>query len=398
MRWAAPLLVMLALGACRAGTDVAPGSDGGAPPAPVALPRPQPRPRPAPPAVTAGREVAIPTGRVLLGTQPGLEGRNPRTEANLVPVEVPPFAIDLLPYPNDPASPARTDVTRAQAAQLCAARGERLCSEIEWERACKASTRQSFPGGTSFDAERCSLRPQSCASPLGVRSLGVVVGEWTASDATRGLALGGRTAVYRGAAAADPAAAHRCGARHSAPPDSRSDTVGFRCCRGPVPPNTLTYPARPDAPMFVDAPVDTGRLRQILAGIPELSRFAADFEPFGADAVDRVLGRGGEGRAALHGWQPVTDVLRWSPGPGEEAWVVTGTGAGSSLIAVILPLGDGTFVHGASFVLDKEPVPIAVAFTPPEHDRLLWSACWQCAGQGGEVQHTEDGQLTVVQQ
>ena len=81
--------------------------------------------------------VEIPGGSFNVGSRPGDPGRNPELEPRLTSIELGPFQIDRLPYPNDGKSPPLTGVSRDEAKRRCAERGERLCTELEWERACK---------------------------------------------------------------------------------------------------------------------------------------------------------------------------------------------------------------------------------------------------------------------
>lgn len=342
----------------------------------------------------AGEEVAIAAGTLLVGSRPGVAGRNARTEADLVPMTLASFHIDRLPYPNDPAQPPRTSVSRDEAEALCQAAGKRLCDELEWERACRGDTMNDWPGGESFDSELCSLEPSACDSPLGVSMLGVLNAEWTSSRPTAALGSDERTAVLRGAEAEADKAAHRCGARSATSPTSTDRTIGFRCCRGEAP--KLDYPDVGFTSRFRLRPVTGDEARAILSKIPELEEYATDFRPFRADEIDEALAAGGQTRQSLNGWEIAEGLLRWSPRPGDEAWVLVGRGAGSSLLAVLYPLGNGEVVHGASFVLKNETAPIALAFTPPSRNQLLWSSCWGCAGDDGSVILREDGTLLVA--
>ena len=63
-------------------------------------------------AARAGDWAHIAAGRFVAGSTPGDEGRDPRMEPTPLTVTVTPYEIDLLPYPNDPASPPRVDVPR----------------------------------------------------------------------------------------------------------------------------------------------------------------------------------------------------------------------------------------------------------------------------------------------
>lgn len=399
LRRARLLALALLLSGCSGGprnerADSGPPAVPAAPPPPES-PAPPPEPEPPHAPLTAGEVVAIPAGIVRVGSAPGTVGRDPRREADLVPVEVPAFTIDRLPYPNDPGQPPRTGVTREEASALCAAEDKRLCTELEWERACKGDTTREYPGAQGFDVESCSLDPLSCASPLDVVSLGVSTFEWTATDVSRYLGSERYSAVVRGGRTSDPAPEHRCGARHALAPDDSGPEIGFRCCAGEEP--ELTYPEEPGRRAFREREIELSRLRSILAGIPQLAPFAADFELVDATGVDRALGRGGHSRETVQ-WNFVEEeVLVWSPLPGEELWVLSGTGGGSALIAALYTLPDGSFSHAASFVLRDEPVPVLVAWDVTSRDEVLWSACWACAGEGGAILRRDDSTFVVVQ-
>lgn len=379
------------------GTSASPplSPDAGPPPPPpleaVEVARPE-LPDPA----LAGIEIDIPAGTLHVGSRPGIPGRRARAEADLVPVELGAFSIDRYAYPNDPSQPPRTGVTRAEAEALCAADGKRLCTELEWERACKGDDLREYAHASAFDAEQCSLDPASCASPFGVLSLGVLAAEWTSTEASPRIMRRDRTAVVRGAAPIADAADHRCGARQAVAPAAASDTIGFRCCRGA--PNAIEYPEEPRRATFRDEMIDAAEIRRILATIPELAPFAPSFRPFRGNDLDRALGRGNRTRTGTNGWVLVEGVLKWSPTTGEEAWVIAGEANGSSVLAVIHPIANGRFVHGASFVLEEQPWSIVVAYTPPSPRELLWSACWGCPGEGGTITHRDDEQIVILQQ
>lgn len=390
------LIVLLALAGCPR-EEVAPPS---APepaevePAafePAAIEPAAPAPAaPEAPTLRAGEAVAIPAGVVLAGSRPGASGREPRDEADLVPVAVPAFSIDRLPFPNDPDQPPRTGVTQPEAAALCAEAGKRLCHELEWERACEGpDAARSFPTGDALDLAACAADPLACVTPEGVARLGTALGEWTASPGSRG--LGADLYVFRGSSS-DELATHRCAARRGARSSTRGPSLGFRCCEGPAP--ELEYPTEARVARFTSVEADRERLRAVLAGMPEVARFASAFEPFDPEVMLRALP---EGLTSLRGWElPTTPVLRWSPRAGEVVWVFAGRAGSDALLVVAHPLPDGRFVHGASYVITGEPGPIAFAFTPPS-DELLWSNAWGAAGQGGAIVVAEDSRITIVQ-
>ncbi|MFW5739318.1 MAG: hypothetical protein ACOC1F_03010, partial [Myxococcota bacterium] len=69
--------------------------------------------------LAAGQKIEIPGGAFVSGSTPGDRGRDPGLEPALEKVELGPFSIDRLPYPNDPDAPLKTDVTRKEAERLC---------------------------------------------------------------------------------------------------------------------------------------------------------------------------------------------------------------------------------------------------------------------------------------
>ncbi len=339
-----------------------------------------------------GEMVSIPASTLQVGSAPGTPWRQARDEADLVPVTLPAFRIDRLPYPNDPEEPPTVNVTQTEAAALCAEAGKRLCSELEWERACKGSEADRlFPTGSSLDLETCRADTTACASPEGVLQLGVIGGEWTSSPGNRG--LDARTRIFRGAAPDhEQLHRHRCAARRAAAPTTQSPHLTFRCCAGPVP--EASYPTERPLPRFRPLDESVERIRETLRQVPELAAWADDFAPETLETMTRAV-EAGEGVPGLRGWQLAGGVLQWSPGPGERVWVLSGRSGSDAILAVLYPNHDGTFRHGSSFILRDEPTPIAVAFTPPSRQELLWSSCWGCLGEGGAIVLREDGTVTI---
>lgn len=343
----------------------------------------------------ADEVVPIPAGTLRVGSRPGTADRDPSAEADLPPVSVPAFDIDALPFPNDPEQPPQLAGTRREAEQLCAARGRRLCHELEWERACRGDGVDDFPTGDSMDVEACVADPLACPSTLGVFDLGVRAPEWTASDAGEHLAYLERTAVVRGGRPEYSLASHRCGTRAAVDPQGGGRARAFRCCGG-EPPEDLAYPDVGVRRQFRDLELDTARWREILASVPEVARFAQAFEPYGEPAATRALSRGGA-TAEQVPWSVAPGPFAWSPATGEEVWVVAGQSGESSLIAVLYVNPDQSFHHAASFVFAEPQTPIAILRTPPERAQLLWSTCWSCGGENGTIEYGEDARIVIAQ-
>ena len=142
----------------------------------------------------------IPGGPLVTGTP---EDSLPRIADEEMPGEqviLKGFYIDVFPYPNEEGAIPLSNVTRDAAAALCAERGKRLCSELEWERACKGPQNRRYEYGEVYRAERCGtgaqpmMRPTgirvACRSDFGVRDMHGGAFEWTSSPWGRGSTTG----------------------------------------------------------------------------------------------------------------------------------------------------------------------------------------------------------------
>ena len=387
MRPASAFLLLLSLG-CGEAADVTP--DAGSPVEPVPPPAPAipaaetpaPEDSETPEPVDDGSPmVTIPAGPVLLGSRSGSAGRDATAEADLVAVSLPAFAIDRRPYPNDPDRPPMTNVDRRQATSLCEAEGKRLCTELEWERACKGDGDRQFPAGASFEPE--------AMSPFGLHAMGATHGEWTASPDVRRLAPGtAHAAVFRGGSADQEPAFHRCAARRATAATTQSRHLTFRCCQGPEP--DASYPAEPFTPRVqrLDRSVET--LREHLRAVPELAAFADAFSPASDESMMRAVGD----PAILNGWELAGPALRWTPVDGEEIWVYSGSVDGRAAVVAIFHQADGRLLHGATLLFGADEGPVAVAFTPPERRFLQVSVDYGRTAAGAVLFYDEDGTLS----
>lgn len=184
--------------------------------------------------------VWIPEGTLIAGTPAGKVPRLADIEMAGDALELRGFFIDQFPYPNEEGAIPHTGVTRAQAEDLCQERGKRLCTELEWERACKGPRNLSYEYGDRHRPEVCQtgraprLLPSgyrtACRSDFGVRDLHGGVWEWTQSRWARG----GATELFsvRGGNANNGEVVGRCANAMPRPPELRSGEVGFRCCKG----------------------------------------------------------------------------------------------------------------------------------------------------------------------
>jgi hypothetical protein len=338
----------------------------------------------------ARQSTPIPGGTLRAGSTPGDPGRVPELEAKNQEVELGPFGIDRLPYPNDPAQPALLGKTRDEARRLCAERSARLCTEVEWERACKGPKQDEYPSGVIWDPS-CTAGAKACATGFDVLGLGTTAGEWVANDVTTDEK---RRAVVRGAGKSAPATDHRCAARHPTEASTQSQDIGFRCCQGA--PNAAVVSEPKQGPIFTKAKLTAEELERALAADPASKALAHDIkffrEPEGANTV---VSRGpGEKK----GFDFTVAPLLWNPTPGAEILLVAArSGETTSFVAAFHVLPGGKYRLASSFVLQNEPGPVALAYSPDIKPRVHFSTCWGCPGETGKALFRKPETVVIVQ-
>ncbi len=183
----------------------------------------------------------IPAGALVAGTPPDNLPRIADEEIPGEQVMLRGFHIDIYPFPNEEGAIPLTGVSQAEAAGTCAELGKRLCSELEWERACKGPSNHTYEYGDRYKSDRCgtgtaaALRPSGlrvgCSSDYGVFDMHGGVWEWTSSSWGRGSSR--PLATVRGGNATAGELVGRCANAMGRPSDSKSSALGFRCCAGP---------------------------------------------------------------------------------------------------------------------------------------------------------------------
>jgi eukaryotic-like serine/threonine-protein kinase len=150
------------------------------------------------------------------------------------------FCVDIFEFPNQRGKLPTTSVSWKQAKQMCESRGKRLCSEEEWELACKGPRGVRFPFGNQFDAEICNagadggkLQPAGvfgrCRSGFGVVDMSGNAAEWTSGRWSDDIA----DRVVKGGAADQAFYTARCAARANESATGKQGNLGFRCCSDP---------------------------------------------------------------------------------------------------------------------------------------------------------------------
>jgi Sulfatase-modifying factor enzyme 1 len=339
----------------------------------------------------AGEHGEVPTGGFRAGSAPGDAGRHPELEPRLVPIELGAYQIDRLPYPNDPDKPPLANVTREDAERLCADRSERLCTELEWERACKGRANDAYPTGDGWDA-RCAKDPAHCESGFSTLGMGAALGEWTTSDIAPGTSKS--LAVVRGASADAPAEDHRCAARHGFAATTKDSNVGFRCCGGAPNARVLPEPALGDA--YAKVHLAPERLIELLKSDPLTRDLAKDVKFFREpDSAETVVSRGPGDRK---GFSFTVSPLHWNPVPGADFLVLTGrSGENTSFVVAYFVLGDDSYRLAGSFIMKNEPGPVALAYSDDIRPRLHFSTCWGCPGETGKILFRKPERVAIVE-
>jgi formylglycine-generating enzyme required for sulfatase activity len=182
--------------------------------------------------------ILVPAGEFLMGSAPNdpMKGFDERP---LTSQQVASFCVDIHEYPNKTGGLPRVQVTWAEARDACVSEGKRLCTEAEWEKACKGPDSSRFPYGENYDVESCNTEDASgtdrtvapagrhdwCRSDYGVMDLSGNVAEWTATRYADHADM-----TQKGGSFDRPGYAARCAARKNGAPLERSPSVGFRCC------------------------------------------------------------------------------------------------------------------------------------------------------------------------
>jgi len=157
-----------------------------------------------------------------------------------IPVEG--FLIDRFEYPNilrdtegNPAHPVAR-VAWQSAADACAKAEKRLCTEEEWEKACKGPANWIYSYGDTYDEDMCGRgvsdsytlgSKDSCVSGFGVWGMSGGPREWTSSVA----GSKGNRRVVKGGLRGNNERGSRCAFAVDESTNYADSTLAFRCCK-----------------------------------------------------------------------------------------------------------------------------------------------------------------------
>jgi serine/threonine protein kinase/formylglycine-generating enzyme required for sulfatase activity len=162
-------------------------------------------------------------------------------DLNYTSTEVGAFCVDYYEFPNGRDRAPTVGVSFKAAQSQCKGKQKRLCTEAEWEKACKGPSGTRFPYGNQWDPAVCSTEDdegndrtvaksgefKKCRSGFDIFDMSGNVAEWTASE------YGAGAYVVKGGAADRPGYDGRCAARKKKKSGDSDPMLGFRCCADP---------------------------------------------------------------------------------------------------------------------------------------------------------------------
>ncbi|RKG87683.1 protein kinase domain-containing protein [Corallococcus terminator] len=176
------------------------------------------------------------------------EDRQSSGSSDELPIEsvmVGSFCVDEFEFPNKRSRLPRVSVSLLDAKSLCEAASKRLCSEDEWEKACKG------PGNARFSRGEDSPTACNTGTATGTAATLALAGgfpscqhsEFLPSDMSGNAAewtdtqfkKGGADMTIKGGSFMGASDASRCAARKQGAPKLMAPDLGFRCCANVLP-------------------------------------------------------------------------------------------------------------------------------------------------------------------
>ena len=184
-----------------------------------------------------------PVGMVIIPGGPSLYGpteekdarRNDKDPAQRLTMKA--FCVDKFEYPNAQGEPPMRSVNWLEAKDLCVAKGKRLCTEYEFEKACRGPSGTLYTYGDGYAEGACPAASadygigqfSNCVSGFGAQDMGGGVYEWTSSG-PEGAGDNGEKYLRGGLTAETATISSRCTYRGRMKGNMSGREIGFRCC------------------------------------------------------------------------------------------------------------------------------------------------------------------------
>ncbi len=186
--------------------------------------------------------ILIPAGEFTMGS-PVDDPERLSNEAKNKKVMVKEFCIDKYEYPNKKGEIPFRKAEWFAGKEVCESMGKHLCTESEWEKACKSGKGFRYTYGNEFNKKKCNTAGsradnkvdrieraggyKDCVNDYGIYDMSGNVWEWTADYYN----VGSRTFVLRGGSFAGSPSTSRCSMRREGMPFIHRKDIGFRCCK-----------------------------------------------------------------------------------------------------------------------------------------------------------------------
>ena len=170
----------------------------------------------------------------------------------------------------------------------------------------------------------------------------------------------------------------------------------------PVPAGTAKPTALPatdsELARAAEAP---GRATDAPSNTPR-AEVGASLEPilqdFTTAQMEQALRRGRRSRASIGAWTLEPSPTLWKAPTGVVYRVRVGDSVDGSVVKVARGSDKHGWTHAASLLLTGDHLPIALATSKAEPERLLWSSCWGCGGEGGSIRLDAAGKPVISPQ
>ncbi len=328
--------------------------------------------------------VHIPVGKLQAGSSAEEAGRNPAWETQPQELKLGPFRIDSRLHRSKDGTLYLSESIE-KAAEVCAQKSKggqqgRLCTEAEWERACKGEGQSTYPDGD----EPCS---QECLSEFGISEM-TEQREWTSSLFRSSSSAAGQK-IIRGAAPNSPLATHRCSARQ---PATEKLKAAVRCCYGAKNAAFLKEETLGTAYTLTDLPLE--ELQSLLESDDRTRELAKDLSYFNERGVETVFARG---PGKTKGFSLTHRSLIWQPATGVKYLVVAAKSGDKTSFVVAYHEQENERTLAGSFMMKNESGPIALAFAESIRPRMHFSSCWGCPGETGKLLFRPPNELVLLQ-
>jgi formylglycine-generating enzyme required for sulfatase activity len=204
---------------------------------------------PPPPPGCPNEMATIEAGEFMLGSNDS--ERNDLVELSARKRDGKKFCMDKYEYPNQRNVLPTRNISWSEANTACEKNRKRLCTEVEWERACKGPwslvINQQFSYGNIWKDNTCNVKNfnsmmeektgevspsgeyQDCASNEGIYDLNGNVQEWTQSEGHTGGES--QKKILKGGSYSSPKFQTRCSYSREEIPSLKQEDIGFRCCK-----------------------------------------------------------------------------------------------------------------------------------------------------------------------